>query len=117
MSQHKSNGYSLRTYVTGYLLSISLTLIAYLVVVKRSLSNTILIGVIIVLALIQFLVQMFFFLHLGKETRPRWKLFVMLLMIMVVLILVIGSLWIMANLNYRMTPQEINTYLQNQGGF
>jgi hypothetical protein len=34
----------------------------------------------------------------------------------VVLILVFGSIWIMNNLNYRMTPEQINTYMNNQGG-
>ena len=36
------------------------------------------------------------------------------LVVVVVLILVFGTLWIMNNLNYRMTPQKINTYMQNQ---
>jgi hypothetical protein len=36
---------------------------------------------------------------------------------MVVCILVFGSLWIMNNLNYRMTPQQIQSYMDNQTGF
>jgi hypothetical protein len=31
-------------------------------------------------------------------------------------ILVFGSLWIMGNLNYRMSPQQMNTYMTDQGG-
>lgn len=107
---------TLKTYVTGFIWSIGLTLIAYALVVHHALSATTLTAAIIGLALVQFMIQLLFFLHLGRETKPRWKLFVFLFMVMVVLILVFGSLWIMNNLNYRMTPQQINTYMNNQGG-
>lgn len=107
---------TLRSYVIGFIWSIGLTLIAYGLVVYRTFSPALLVAAVIGLALIQFLIQLLFFLHLGRETKPRWKLFVFLFMVMVVAILVFGSLWIMNNLNYRMTPGQINTYLNNQGG-
>lgn len=107
-----------RAYVIGFVSALVLTICAYLLVVNHhGTGNTN--GVeaaIIGLALVQFGVQLWFFLHLGKETRPRWKLLVLAMMVMVVLILVFGSLWIMDNLNYRMTPQQINDYMNNQGG-
>lgn len=103
------------TYVVGYILSIYLTLAAYLVVTQHSLSRDIIITLITCFALTQFIVQLLFFLHLGTEKKPRWKLFVFLSMISVVVILVAGSLWIMNNLNYRMTsPNQVNTYMNNQ---
>jgi cytochrome o ubiquinol oxidase subunit IV len=117
VADHGSDEGSLGMYVHGFILSVGLTVIAYLSVVRHLMSGSVLIGFIIGLALIQFLVQMFFFLHLGKETKPRWKLAVAGFMVMVVLILVGGSLWIMNNLNYRMmTPQQINNYMQSQDG-
>ncbi len=116
ISRHDSEHGTLRSYVIGFTLSIVLTLIAYLLVVDRNFSTNIIIAGIVGLALIQFFIQLYFFLHLGKETKPRWKLFVFLFMIMVILIIVFGSIWIMNNLNYRMTPKQVNTYLNNQGG-
>lgn len=116
ISSHKTERGTFNMYVTGFVLSIVLTLVAYLSTVNHLFSERTLIGLLIGLALVQFLVQLFFFLHLGKETKPRWKLLVLFFMIGVVLILVIGSLWIMDNLNYRMTPQQINQYMQNQDG-
>jgi cytochrome o ubiquinol oxidase operon protein cyoD len=107
---------TLKTYVTGFGCSIVLTLAAYLLVIHQLFSRQILIALVIGLALVQFIVQLLFFLHLGTETKPRWKLFVFLFMVMVVAILVFGSLWIMSNLNYRMTPDQINAYMNNQGG-
>jgi cytochrome o ubiquinol oxidase subunit IV len=93
-----------------------LTFAAYLMVYNHLFSNIVLTTVIVILALVQFIVQVVFFLHLGRETKPRWKLAVMLFMIMVVLILVGGSLWIMSNLTVRMTPQQENNYMNNQQG-
>jgi len=107
---------TIKSYVTGFVLSIVLTLVAYTLVVHDALSRHLLVALVVGLALVQFVVQLLFFLHLGRETKPRWKLFVLLFMLLVVLILVFGSLWIMNNLNYRMTPAQINTYMNNQGG-
>ncbi|HEX3569180.1 MAG TPA: cytochrome o ubiquinol oxidase subunit IV [Candidatus Saccharimonadales bacterium] len=103
-------------YITGFLLSISLTIVAYALVMHHGIAHTALIASIIALAVVQCLVQLFFFLHLGHETKPRWRLVVLLTMLLVIGILVAGSIWIMNNLNYRMTPQEINTYLHDQDG-
>ena len=106
-----------RAYVTGFVLSIVLTLAAYTLVVGHVFPAAVITGCIIVLAVVQFLVQMLFFLHLGRETKPRWKLFVALYMVMVVLILVLGSLWIMNNLNSRMMPAQMLQYVNGQNGF
>ena len=116
VSSHDTDRGTPRMYVTGFASSLVLTVTAYLFVTHHALSRRVLIGAIVALALVQFLVQLVFFLHLGRETKPRWKLAVFLFMIMVVLILVFGSLWIMTNLNYRMTPAQINTYMNNQSG-
>jgi len=117
ISQHNADGGNLQLYVTGFVLSISLTIAAYLMVVNHTLSKWQLVYAIAVLAFIQFLVQLIFFLHLGREMKPRWKLGVFLSMVLIVLIVVIGSLWIMDSLNYRMmSPDMINDYLTKQDG-
>lgn len=122
VSKHEPMVASLRSYIAGFVLSVTFTLAAFALVElhihaqNHAASNNPLIAVIIGLALIQFFIQLYFFLHLGKETRPRWKLLTFAFMVGVVLILVIGSLWIMSNLNYRMTPDQMNKYLQSQDG-
>jgi cytochrome o ubiquinol oxidase operon protein cyoD len=116
VAQHNADRGTLSSYVTGYIFSIYLTVTAYLVVYNHLFSHLTLTILIIGLAFVQFIVQIVFFMHLGRETKPRWKLAVMLFMIMVVLILVGGSLWIMSNLNVRMTPQQENNYMNNQQG-
>ncbi len=116
VSRHETDQPTLRAYVTGFVISLYLTITAYLLVAHHLLSRGAVIAAVVGLALTQFLVQLIFFLHLGRETKPRWKLMVFLFMILVVLILVFGSLWIMSNLNYRMTSGQVNTYLRSQDG-
>lgn len=115
-NKSKTGQATLRSYVIGYILSIYLTLSAYFVVTNHLSVKWILIVIIVGLALIQFAVQLFFFMHMGNEAKPRFKFMVFGMMIAIVLILVFGSLWIMSNLNYRQMPsqQQVNNYLQSQ---
>lgn len=113
-----------RSYVTGFLGSLTLTLAAYVLVRSHTggqealFSHPWILGAVAVLALIQFGWQIYFFLHLGQENQPRWKLLILIFMLIIVLILVGGSIWIMYNLNTRMmpSPTQINNYMQQQGG-
>ena len=117
-SQTKVSRSTPMSYMVGYLLSVYLTVTAYLIITNRVNSKSVLVSLVVGLALVQFIVQLLFFLHLGRETRPRWKFVVFLFMLLVVGILVFGSLWIMSNLNYRMTlsPMQVNNYLNSQHG-
>ncbi|MET1032930.1 MAG: cytochrome o ubiquinol oxidase subunit IV [Candidatus Saccharimonadales bacterium] len=103
--QHTS---TLRAYVTGFALSLMLTAAAYVSVVNEVLTGTMLIAIITCLAIAQLLVQLVFFLHLQRETKPRLNLMVFSFMLIVVGIIVIGSLWIMHNLDYNMMPHDMN---------
>jgi cytochrome o ubiquinol oxidase operon protein cyoD len=114
--KHEEGQATLSSYVIGYIISVYLTVTAYLLVRNHMNSHAILLSLIIGLALVQFIVQLLFFLHLGRETKPRWKLLVFSFMIVIVCIIVFGSLWIMDNLNYRMTPSQMNTYMNDQSG-
>jgi cytochrome o ubiquinol oxidase subunit IV len=112
-------------YSIGFGLSLVFTLTAFGMVAfhiasrHEELPHTVLLPAIVLLAVAQFVAQLFFFLHLGREARPRWNVITFLFMLVVLVILVLGSLWIMANLNYhQMTPGEINAYMhEHQGGF
>jgi cytochrome o ubiquinol oxidase operon protein cyoD len=71
------------------------------------------IAVIVTLALIQLFIQLVFFLHLDRGSKPRWNLGILAFAILVVVIIVFGSLWIMANLNYNMTPDQVTKYIMD----
>lgn len=108
--------HTLALYVSGFILSLILTDAAYLAVTEQLFSGSVLMWIIIGLAILQVLVQLYFFLHLGRETKPRWKLVVLLFMLLVLFIVVFGSLWIMQNLDYNMMPHEAGEYIiQDEG--
>lgn len=119
VGQFEGGHSSLNSYIFGFLSSVVLSLAAYVVAVSDAINNNAAIGIIGGLAIVQCIVQLMIFLHLGREFRPRWKLGVFALMISIVLILVIGSLWIMQNLNYRMihAPGQMKEYIESQDGF
>ncbi len=110
----------LKSYQIGFVLSIILTLCAYYLVVKHIdsghlvLSHQFLTFALMGLAMIQFVIQLVFFLHLGSESGPRWNLVVFISTISVILVLVIGSIWIMSHLNYNMTPSDMNRMIMIQ---
>ncbi len=95
---------NIRSYVIGFIWSIILTLASYFLVVAHIFTGLNLVLVITALSIIQVMIQMIYFLHLGDEPKPYWNLIAFLFMTLVVVILVGGSLWIMYNLNYRMMP-------------
>lgn len=95
---------SLKSYIIGFILSLLLTSISFLLVILRPEIN--LIFVITTLAILQAICQLFFFLHLGKEAFPRWESAVFYFMLFILVITVIGTLWIIFDLNDRMMPHD-----------
>jgi cytochrome o ubiquinol oxidase operon protein cyoD len=114
-SQEQANSRILKAYVYGVTLSLLLTLAAYLPVDRGWLSGNALIATIVGLAILQAGVQVVLFLHLGQESKPRWNSLLFLFMMIVVLILVLGSLWIMYHLNYNEMP-DMDTLMHHQQG-
>lgn len=108
---------SIISYIYGFFLSAFLTVGAYLLVVSQFFRGNLLVVCILISALLQLTVQLYFFLHLGREPKNNWNLVFFITTAALILVIVIGSIWIMHNLNYRMTPQQIHNYLQNQNGF
>ena len=108
-----------RAYVIGFILSLALTLLAYELVVQATLPQQTIIIVVALLALVQFGVQVRFFLHLGRERNSRERLAILGAAILIVGILVSGSLWIMFSLNTRMMPDstQMEQYMNAQLGF
>lgn len=99
---------TIQAYIVGFALSLVLTLIAYCMVTYHVFTGVVLTTALLELAFIQLIVQLLFFLHLGQESRPRWNLIFFLLTFGILLLIMVGSLWIMSNLQYNMTPQDMS---------
>lgn len=97
---HHGWNVSIKPVIIGFILSLVLTFAAYRIVLHTHLpADTIAISVFI-MALVQGLVQLVFFLHLGLESKPRWNLLTFLLTVIIMVILILGSSWIMKHLTY-----------------
>lgn len=109
---------TLATYTTGFVLSILLTLLAFDIVSDGDFVGWTLVWALMGLAVAQLAVQVVFFLHLDQEERPRWNLMAFAFMGLVLLIVVVGSLWIMDNLDryHGPPPEEVEDYLLDEEG-
>ena len=120
---HSPQHGSIRSYIVGFVLSIAFTLIAYWFVYQHvqsgheMFSHAFLIPTILILAIVQLIIQLIFFLHLGKESKPYWNTLSFVYAALLVGIIVIGSMWIMVNLNYNMmnmSSQDVVHYMMMQ---
>jgi cytochrome o ubiquinol oxidase operon protein cyoD len=93
-----------RSYVRGFLLSLVFTFIPYYLVTEHALSGNALVATILGFAVVQMIIQIVFFLHLGREPKPNWNLLFFISTVGIILVVVVGSLWIMHHLHYNMTP-------------
>jgi plastocyanin len=61
-------------------------------------------------------VQVTFFLHLGRGPKPKWNLFFFIATIGIVILVVGGSIVIIDNLHYNMSPSDQSKKLVNDEG-
>ena len=93
---------SVKRLSIGLICSLILLGVMYTLVKTQSLPRPFLTSAIMGLAFLQASVQLVCFLHLGSETSPFWNTLLFLFMLAIMLIVVIGSVYIMYNLNYHM---------------
>lgn len=111
--QFEAGKNAMRSYVTGFILSVIFTLIPYYIVVKHMFGTQSLVWGVTFFAVMQLVVQVVFFLHLHKKSRPHWNIIVFVFTLLIVSFLVVGSLWIMYHLNYNMTG--VSPFNSNEG--
>ena len=94
---------ALRNYLTGFSLALVLTIIPFGLVAVGALPRSPMLIVIFIAAIIQVLVHLRYFLHLDLSTTPRENLLALAFASVLILIMIGGSLWIMFDLNSRMS--------------
>jgi cytochrome o ubiquinol oxidase operon protein cyoD len=103
-STHAAGHGGVGRYTTGFLLSLGLTVLSFGAIWGGWAPPGAALAVIVVLALAQLLVQLVYFLHLGRSPDARENTVVFVLTALLILILVAGSLWVMHNANQNMMP-------------
>ena len=101
-SKKDKNLKSFSAYFVGFCLCILLTLLSFYIAAYHKVPANDMMLTLMVLAVIQLVVQVIFFLRLNATEEGRWSLMPFLFTVLIVLVLVFGSLWIMINLNYNM---------------
>lgn len=97
MEQHNSHEShaSIKSYVIGFVLSIILTILPLVVVMNDMMNKTATIVFILVMAVLQFVVQLFFFMHIRDDAKPRYNVMALVFGLVILLTIVAGSIWIM----------------------
>jgi cytochrome o ubiquinol oxidase operon protein cyoD len=98
-------------YVTGFVLSVILTGVAFwLVMAKVFESSLVTTFVILALAMVQIYVHMVFFLHMTSKAEGGWSWMSLIFTLILVVITLSGSLWIMFHLQANtmpLTPEQV----------
>ncbi|WEK56412.1 MAG: cytochrome o ubiquinol oxidase subunit IV [Candidatus Cohnella colombiensis] len=85
----------MKSYVIGFVMSLVLTIIPIVIVMNDLLEGVSAKVVLMVAAILQFVVQLVYFMHLREEKKPRYNFMVLILGLVIVLTVVAGSIWIM----------------------
>lgn len=97
--------HALSLSVTGFIASLLLTLASYFIIINPDFFNfdvKTAVLLIFIFALLQSLVQLFFFIHVWKEKGAFWNLAVFISTVSIIFIVIFFSIWIMNHLNYNM---------------
>lgn len=113
---------AVRKYVLGFLLALVLSVAGYVIVTGKLITDaSTVMAVLLALAVLQLIIQLVCFLHLGLGKRSGSRTVTFIFTATMMLVIVIGSLWIMKNLDYRMgmSPEAMDEYMleQNKKGF
>jgi cytochrome o ubiquinol oxidase operon protein cyoD len=107
---------TIQAYVTGYGLSLVFTLVPFVLVATHAVTGIVLFGTIMVFALAQALVQILFFLHLGREHKPKWQTGFLVATAGGIFVVTVGTFWILYHLHENMMPTQAELMLAQDEG-
>lgn len=93
---------SFKSYAAGFILSVALTAIAFALVMSGVVSRPAVLLGISGAAIVQIIVHLRYFLHLGASSTARWNVMALVFALLIMILFVGGTIWIMYSLRYRM---------------
>jgi len=100
---------SLRSYVTGFVLSVILTAIPFWLVMGKVFNNSSTTALVIMaFAVVQIVVHMVYFLHMNARSEGGWTMLALIFTVLLVVITLAGSIWVMYHLNHNMMPMSVH---------
>ena len=103
---------SFRGYMTGFVLAVILTVIPFWLVMGEVMdSKSATIAIILALGAVQIVVHVVYFLHMDAKAEAGWNLMSFLFTATLILVILVGSIWIMSHLpdNTRPPPTLLET--------
>jgi cytochrome o ubiquinol oxidase operon protein cyoD len=95
---------SYKSYFIGFVLAVILTVIPFWMVMEGNFSKGVTLASIFLLALVQLVVHVYFFLHINSSKEQRMNLTVFLYTGLVLAIILAGNAWIFMNIHHLMMP-------------
>ncbi|HTI17454.1 MAG TPA: cytochrome o ubiquinol oxidase subunit IV [Trinickia sp.] len=89
-------------YVVGFILSVVLTAASFGLVMAHMLSPQAALISLAALAVVQIVVHLIYFLHMNNSSSQRWNVLAFVYTVVTVVIVIVGSLWIMHNVSMNM---------------
>lgn len=98
---------TIRGYLTGFGLSVVLTVIPFWLVMARPIEDGVVTAVLVILAAVaQIVVHMIYFLHMDARSEGGWTVMALIFTVVLLVITISGSLWVMYHLNSNMMPMD-----------
>lgn len=104
---HEASHGTMKSYMTGFILSVILTAIPFWLVMGNVFSDaSVTAALVMALGAIQIVVHMIYFLHMNTRSEGGWTMMALIFTIVIVVIALAGSLWVMHHLNTNMMPMS-----------
>lgn len=88
---------SATSYIIGFVLAVILTVASFATVFSKAFSYWTALVVLSILAVVQIVVHLVFFLHMNTSSKQRWILMTFAVTVAMVMIVVVGSLFVLWN--------------------
>lgn len=102
------DGHSMVNCLIGFGLSLVLTVLAFGAVMWNLLPHDLIMPIVILLGVLQLVVQLYYFLHLGLAPEHRENTVYLILTVMLIVVIVGLSLWVMHNADVNMMPMHMS---------
>jgi len=91
-----------RGYLVGFFWAVLLTVIPFALVMTGFFPPGVTAAVAAILAVAQIVVHLVYFLHMDRSAAQRWNVLVFVFTMLVIGIVIVGTLWVMYNMNANM---------------
>jgi cytochrome o ubiquinol oxidase operon protein cyoD len=93
---------SAKSYMTGFILSVILTVIPFAIVMHPIMTPGATLLTIVGFGLVQILVHLVYFLHMNTSSAQRWNTVAFVFTVLITIIVVVLSIWIIWSMHYYM---------------